>query len=204
MTSLRLRRTSWGLLVGALLLAGCGSSSKSLQVPGTSTTVAGAVDPNGTEVLPPGDIPDNQVFVAASPASGGYSFRYPQGWAQRVSGATSTFTQNFNSITVTATKSPRRPTPASVRSSDVAKLQARGGFKFVKIDSVKRSAGDAVRIVYEVNSPKNPVTDKTATLDAERYLFWHKGLLVTMTLSSPKGSDNVDPWRTVTESLVWK
>jgi hypothetical protein len=162
------------------------------------------VNPNGTESLPPGDIPDNQVFVAYSPASGGYSIRYPQGWAQRVSGSTSTFSQNFNRIEVTATKSGSRPTLASARSDDVAKLRSLAGFKLTKIDSVKRAAGDAVRISYEAKSRIDPVTGKSVTLDVENYLFWHNGTRVSITLSSPKGSDNVDPWKTVTDSLVWK
>ncbi|MDQ1512016.1 MAG: hypothetical protein QOG50_3860 [Actinomycetota bacterium] len=196
----------WGLLVGAVAVAGCGSSTTHVAVPGatTTTTGAGAVNPNGTEVLPPGDIPDNQVFVVYSPASGGYSIRYPQGWPQRVSGRTSTFSQNFNRIEITTTKSSTRPTEASVRTSDVPKLRALAGFKLVKIDSVKRAAGDAIRIAYAAASTTDPVTGKRVALDVERYLFWHNGTLVSITLSSPKGSDNVDPWKTVTDSLVWK
>jgi hypothetical protein len=162
------------------------------------------VNPNGTEVLPPGDIPDNQVFVVYSPASGGYSIRYPQGWPQRVSGRTSTFSQNFNRIEITTTKSSTRPTEASARTSDVPKLRALAGFKLVKIDSVKRAAGDAIRIAYAAASTTDPVTGKRVALDVERYLFWHNGTLVSITLSSPKGSDNVDPWKTVTDSLAWK
>jgi len=74
----------------------------------------------------------------------------------------------------------------------------------VKIDSVTRTAGVAIRIVYDATSDTDPVTGKTVTLEVERYLFWRTGTLVSLTLSSPKGSDNVDPWKTVTDSLVWK
>jgi hypothetical protein len=196
----------WGLLAGAVAVAGCGSSTTHVAVPGatTTTTGAGAVNPNGTEVLPPGDIPDNQVFVVYSPASGGYSIQYPQGWPQRVSGRTSTFSQNFNRIEITTTKSSTRRTEASARTSDVPKLRALAGFKLVKIDSVKRAAGDAIRIAYAAASTTDPVTGKRVALDVERYLFWHNGTLASITLSSPKGSDNVDPWKTVTDSLAWK
>jgi hypothetical protein len=37
----------------------------------------------------------------------------------------------------------------------------------------------------------------------ERYVFFHKGKDVVLTLSGPKGADNVDPWRIVTDSLRW-
>jgi hypothetical protein len=39
--------------------------------------------------------------------------------------------------------------------------------------------------------------------DIERYEFWRNGTQATITLSSPVGSDNVDPWRTVTDSFSW-
>lgn len=201
------RKTAWtvcAVLGLALAAAGCGSSKSSVAAPGTATTTAGAVDPNATEALPPGDIPDNQVFVAYSPAAGGYSLRYPQGWSQRRAGTAVSFSQNFNSIAVTTSKSPAPPTASSVRSDDVVKLQAVRGFKLVKIDSVTRTSGVAIRIVYDATSNTDPVTGKTVTLEVERYLFWHQGTLVSLTLSSPKGSDNVDPWKTVTDSLVWK
>jgi len=37
----------------------------------------------------------------------------------------------------------------------------------------------------------------------ERYEFWKNGTAVIITLSSAAGSDNVDPWKTVTDSFVW-
>jgi hypothetical protein len=193
-----------GALAGAALVLGaCGSSHTTSPSAGSATTAVGAPDPNGTEVLPPGDIPDNQVFVSYSSPSGRYSLSYPQGWAQRQSGGTTTFTQYFNSIVVTSAPASR-PTTSSVRSGDLAGLRALRGFKLVKIDAVTRTAGEAIRIVYDQTSQVDLVTAKSVTLAVERYLFWRNGVVVTVTLSSPNGSDNVDPWRTVTNSLVWK
>ena len=37
----------------------------------------------------------------------------------------------------------------------------------------------------------------------ERYSFWHNGIEAVLTLSGPKGADNVDPWRIVSDSLKW-
>jgi len=68
---------------------------------------------------------------------------------------------------------------------------------------VTRNAGPAVLIVYRANSPADPVTGKTVRQDVERYEFWHAGKLAVVTLSSPQGSDNVDPWRKVTDSFAW-
>ncbi len=52
-------------------------------------------------------------------------------------------------------------------------------------------------------SAPNPVTGKSVTNDVERYEFWHAGKLVTLTLAAPQGSDNVDPWKLVTDSFTW-
>jgi hypothetical protein len=38
----------------------------------------------------------------------------------------------------------------------------------------------------------------------ERYEFWRAGHEVVLTLSAPVGSDNVDPWRKVTDSFAWR
>ncbi len=209
-----MRRSTRRIVVSSFaltaVLAACGSS-KTAAPPNSSggaaasvTTVAGAPNPNAKEQLPPGDIPDNQVFVPYTPATGGYSMSYPQGWAKRETAATTTFTQNFNSIDVTTTKTASAPTTASARSTATSQLGKLPGFHLNTADSVTRASGPAIRVVYSATSATDAVTGKSVTLDVERYLFWHNGTLVTITLSSAKGSDNVDPWKTVTNSLVWK
>jgi hypothetical protein len=45
---------------------------------------------------------------------------------------------------------------------------------------------------------------RTIPLSIERHVFRHGGRRVVLTLSGPKGADNVDPWRIVTDSLRWK
>jgi len=204
------RRVVVSSFVLTAVLAACGSS-KTAAPPISSggaangvTTVAGAPNPNAKEQLPPGDIPDNQVFVPYTPATGGYSMSYPQGWAKRETAATTTFTQNFNSIDVTATKTASAPTITSARSTATAQLGAVPGFHLNAVDSVTRASGPVIRVLYSATSATDAVTGKSVTLDVERYLFWHNGTLVTITLSSAKGSDNVDPWKTVTNSLAWK
>ena len=38
----------------------------------------------------------------------------------------------------------------------------------------------------------------------ERYEFWRGGTEAVVTLSGAAGSDNVDPWRLVTDSFTWR
>jgi hypothetical protein len=71
------------------------------------------------------------------------------------------------------------------------------------VSQVARAAGPAVRVTYRAASVPDAVTGKRVLEDVERYEFWHGGKLAAVTLSSPHGSDNVDPWRKVTDSFSW-
>jgi hypothetical protein len=67
-----------------------------------------------------------------------------------------------------------------------------------------RPAGRVVLIRYRARSRRDAVTGKTVVNDVERYEFWKAGRLAAVTLQAPRGSDNVDPWRTVTTSFRWR
>ena len=151
---------------------------------------------------PPGDIPDNQAFVTFKGA--GYSLKTPEGWARTTVGVATTFTDKYNSIAVTIGRSATAPTAASVGKLDVAKLKATAKhFQLVKVTRVRRKAGSAIVVSYRADSAPNSVTGKVITNDVERYSFWKAGRLATLTLQGPKGSDNVDPWKLVTDSFRW-
>lgn len=154
------------------------------------------------EVAPPGDIPDNQAFVVQS--GSGYSIKVPEGWARIGKGTNQTFSDKYNSIQVQIRSSKAPPTVASVTAKDVATVKASvKGFQFGKITKLTRPAGQAILMTYRATSPPNAVTGKTVTNDVERYTFWKKGKTATLTLQAPKGSDNVDPWKIVTDSFKW-
>jgi hypothetical protein len=187
-----MRKLAVLLPVAALAVAGCGSD--------TTTTV----NPNAKEHSPPGDIPDNQVFVAYKPAGGGFTVKVPEGWAKRASGTGVVFTNHFNSVAVDAGTAKRLPTPAQARSVVVPALaKANPGFRLVSVNVLRRPAGAALHIVYEARSRPDPVTGKRTVQTVERYAFFRKGQQAVLTLSGARGADNVDPWRTVSSSLRW-
>ena len=86
-------------LLAAGLLTACGGGP---STPSTSTSIASdaapatAVDPNAPEVNPPGDIPDNQVFVAYVAPDGAYKLKVPEGWARSEADGVTTFTDKLN------------------------------------------------------------------------------------------------------------
>lgn len=186
------------LLALMATLAGCGSSSSS----GSRTTSAGAVNPNQHETLPPGDIPDTVAYVPFTVPGTGVRVSAPEGFSRSGRGGTVTFTDKLNRILVFQAPASSPVTAASARRIEVPKLASSvNRFKLQSISTVSRPAGPAVRIAYLGDSSPNPVTGKVGTLAFERYEFFHGGRQVVLLLSSPYGSDNVDPWNKVTSSL---
>jgi len=156
-----------------------------------------------TQTGPAGDIPDNQAFVTFR--GNGYSLQAPEGWGRTQRAASVTFSDKYNSIRADFSKAVKRPTPSSLVKTELARLKATvKGFAQPKLTSVTRSAGNVVLITYTATSPPNAVTGKSVTNDVERYEFWKGGKLVVLTLQAPKGSDNVDPWKRVTDSFTWR
>jgi hypothetical protein len=193
-----------GVAAGALvaLLSACSSGSAPAPA-GTSSS--GAPNPHATESNPAGDIPDTQAFVAYTPADKKFTVQVPEGWAQTASGQGVLFSDKYNSIRIQSVSVPSAPTPAYAQSTEVPGIRAAAtAFAPGRVQSVDRHAGAAILITYRVDSAPNPVTGKVAVEAVERYEFWKNGTEVVLTLSAPVGSDNVDPWRKVTDSFAWQ
>jgi hypothetical protein len=151
----------------------------------------------------PGDIPDNQAFVRIT--GPGYSLSTPEGWARVTHGKVVTLSDKYNAISIRVGSAAKAPTVASVTAQDLPRLRsATPGFRAPKVTTVTRPAGRAVLLRYEARSPRDAVTGRTVANDVERYEFWKAGRLAVVTLQAPHGSDNVDPWRTVTTSFRWR
>jgi hypothetical protein len=156
--------------LAALAVNACGGGSSS-----------GTPNPNAAENSPPGDIPDNQVFVRYQPPGADFSVKVPEGWGRSRSGGTVTFTDKLNSVAMRE--------QAAVGSPPGTPLE-RAGQTAHRTESVAKAA-------------PNEVTGKAVTDAVERYVYDHAGHRLVLTLSGPKGADNVDPWRIVSDSVRW-
>jgi hypothetical protein len=137
-------------------------------------------------------------------ASGHFSVKVPEGWAQTKAGGAVTFTDKLNSVRMESAPASGPLTVAAAQSTEVPKLkQATPGFAGPKVSSVKRPAGTALRITYLASSKPDPVTGKVTTDAVERYVFFSKGRQAILTLTGAKSADNVDPWKIVSSSLRW-
>src|SRR5438874_13622840 len=115
-------------LAATLVIAGCGSSS--------SKSSPGAPNPNAPEKSPPGDIPDNQVYVAYRVPGGHVALKVPEGWAQTRSGSTVTFSDKLNSVQILSVPAPGPLTVAAAR-------HATRGLTAPKVTTLQRPAGPA-------------------------------------------------------------
>ncbi len=201
------------LITAGAAAVGCSSAPSSVTQPiatsssGTSSagTASAPTAPAvaGTETPPPGDIPDSTVYIPYRVPTGEYQVKVPEGWARTVAGGGVSFTDKLNTISVTVV-SAKAPTLASARTIEVPKIQsAVRHFTLAGISTVQRPAGNIVLIRYSADSPPDPVTGKVYPDAVERYEFYRNGLEAIVTVSGPKGADNVDPWRTVTSSFRW-
>jgi hypothetical protein len=76
--------------------------------------------------------------------------------------------------------------------------------RITEIAEVKLRSGRTIKIAYDANSEPNEVTNKQIRQENERFYFARNGELVMLSLTAPKGADNVDQWRLISSSFRWK
>ena len=168
----------------------------------TAQARAGTEVPVTPEVSPPGDIPDSQVFITyKSPA--GFSFKVPEGWARKDAGDTTSFQGKYDVLAATISPITQPLDVNYAKQTLAADVQRGRAVTLGKISLEKLPGGEAVRIAYSENSEPNAVTSKQIRMESERFYFAKDGKLVSLYLSAPLGSDNVDQWNLMSASFRW-
>jgi hypothetical protein len=151
------------------------------------------------EKNPPGDIPDDQVFITyASPL--GFALKVPEGWARTDRADGVIFADKNGKIEVALTTGDL-PTPKTAADAVKASLHA---VDVKKAETTDRPAGRAIYVAFDSNSEPNAVTNKQIRLENDRYLFVKGGKIASVTFSAPKGADNVDQWLLMSKSFQWR
>jgi hypothetical protein len=190
--------------MSALIVAAATASLVGIAPASLHAQASSAEKPVAAEKNPPGDIPDNQVFIEYSSPLG-FKIKVPEGWARRESSDGVTFNDKYNTIALLRSERSDPVTLANVKQQDLAELEKTGeAVRVTAVKSVKLPAGSAVVVSYSSNSELNPVTAKAIREENERYFFWQNGKLVTLTLSSPYGADNADQWNLMSKSFRWQ
>lgn len=186
-----------------------GSPAPSTSTPASATAgspsaIAGggaSQRPAAIESNPPGDIPDNIAYVTYLNTAGRYSFVHPEGWASVVRGPAATFTDKLNGIAASRISAAAPPTVATAMS-DVAKLRTtEPAFELRSVKPVRLPGGSGVLITFRRNSAPDPVTGKVFRDEVQRYEIYRGGAEVILDLYGAVGSDNVDPYTKVSQSL---
>jgi hypothetical protein len=213
-----LRQGRIAIAVGAatVILAACtsaGSTTSGVPPAGHSSSAAKATSPAvvatsqapvPAESNPPGDIPDTTIYVPYHSAIAHALIKVPEGWARQDTATGSTFTSNLNSISIGSLPVSAAPTVSTARSTTVPGLSRSAlAFHLESVRAVTLPGGQAIEIIYQVNSPPNSVTGRQYRLVIERFEFYRSGHGALLSLSSAVGSDNVDPWRIVSVSFRW-
>jgi hypothetical protein len=206
-------------VIGAMVVAACGSSSNSrsstTHAGGSPATVssssqsAGGSSGQGASTLSAdtnsaatGDIPDNQVFLVFTNRASRYSMKYPEGWTQSGSSSDVTFRDKNNLVHVQVASGPA-PTPAAVAAQLNALKRSNPTLSLVAPRTVTIGSSPAVKVVYTTESSPNPVTGKRVLLTVDRYELAHAGHVATVDLGTPRGVDNVDAYRMMIQSFRW-
>ena len=170
----------------------------------TQAAAAPAEKPLAAEVSPPGDIPDNQAFVTfTSPF--GFSVKVPEGWARKDEGAKTTFSDKYNHLVLQSSDTAQAVNEAFAKSSLVTDLQKNGrAVDKIAVKTLALKSGPVIVLEYDSNSEPNAVTNKEIREENENLYFVKGKQLITLTMSAPKGADNVDQWNLMANSFRWK
>lgn len=156
------------------------------------------------ETNPPGDIPDNQVFITYT-SPDGFGLKVPEGWSRTPIDHGVRFFDKYDQIDATLDTASAAPTVSSAKALVIPDLKAAAhAVKVTTVKDVKLAAGPAVRISYLSNSAPNPVTNKQIRLEHERFILFKDGKTVTLDLAAPAGADNADQWQLISNSLQWR
>lgn len=201
--SVRLALLAAPVLALAAVLAACGSAGSSpATIRGSASTAPVPSGAAPVESNPPGDIPDNVAYVPYTNSIGRYSFVHPEGWVRSGQGATVRFTDKLNGITATTTAASAPPTVVQTRASTVPSLSSgQPAFQLVSVRQITLPGGTGVLVTYRRNSAPDPVTGKVFRDEVQRYEVFSRGHQVTLELYGAVGSDNVDPYAKISQSL---
>lgn len=183
----------------ALGAGACGSSKSSSSKASASASGPGALSAEAKSAAT-GDIPDNQMFLTFTNASGGYTIRYPEGWTQRGSAGDVTFQDKNNLVHIVVSAGPP-PTPASVRAQLSALARTNPTLAFQPPRTLRIGALAGVAATYTTRSAPNSVTGKRVTLVVDRYELASGTRRAVVDLGTPRGVDNVDAYRMMIQSF---
>ena len=188
--------------------SGSPSASSMAESPAAATASPPAVEASASQEpdtgtgTTTGDVPDNAVFLTYKDATLGFSIQYVEGWqvTRDPAGVTIRDKDSRELVEVVPSQSD---VAGYVSGTDLPALRQQTGFSLVRQDTVKVRSKSLIHLVYDIPSPPDPVTGKQVPSAVDRYYVPGPSGLAVVSLSTPKGVDNVDAFRQMIESFKW-
>jgi hypothetical protein len=202
------RRSALLIAVVAVLAAtGCAGSSASPSSSGSSGSAASQPSSSGgstgTYVPAAGTDKSGAVFQTYTNHKLGYQMLYPGGWNVTKKGGIVRIAKLGNSIVIATRKSKNAPKVKPVRAALIAQQKKK---TVLDIESRPKSTelnGDpAIKMVFTKDKPATSNTPED-TLRVYRYLVFHKGYIVILSLQTPTSRDNKQAYDVIANSLSW-
>jgi hypothetical protein len=196
------RRPALLIAVFAVLVAtGCAGSASSSSKSSSGGSAPAASQPPSSS----GGTTGSYVPAAGTDTNPklGYQMLYPGGWHVTKNDGIVRIAKLGNSIVIATRKSKNAPKVKPVRAALIDQQKKK---TVLDIESRPKSTelnGDpAIRMVFTKDKPATADTPED-TLRVYRYLVFHKGHIVILSLQTPTSRDNTQAYGLIANSLSW-
>jgi hypothetical protein len=201
-------RRPWLLIavVAALAVSGCAGSSASSSGgsgPTASPPPSSSGATTGTYVPAAGTDKSGAVFQSYTNPKLGYRLLYPGGWNVTTKGGIVRMAKLGNAIVISTRTSKNAPKVKPVRAALVKQQQKKA---VLDIESRPKSTtlngNPAIKMVFTKDKPATADAPED-TLRVYRYLVFHNGHIVILSLQTPTSRDNTQAYDLIANSLSW-
>jgi hypothetical protein len=197
------------LLIAAVMVlaatgcAGSSSSSSGGSGPTASQPSSSAGGTTGTYVPAAGTYKSGAVFQSYTNPKLGYQLLYPGGWNVTKKAGIVRIAKLGNAIVIATRQSKNAPKVKPVRA---ALIQQQKKNTVLDIESrpksTKLNGRPAIRMVFTKDKPATADAPED-TLRVYRYLVFHNGQIVILSLQTPTSRDNKQAYDLIANSLSW-
>lgn len=195
------------LIAGVAVIAatGCvGSASSSSSSSGpTAQPSSSSGGTTGSYVPAAGTDPSGAIFQTYTNPKLGYQMLYPGGWNVTTKDGIVRIAKLGNSIVIATRNSKDAPKVKPVRAALINQQKKKTVLDIEsRPKSTKLNGDPAIKMVFTKDQPATADTSED-TLRVYRYLVFHKGQLVILSLQSPTSRDNTQAYDLIANSLSW-
>jgi hypothetical protein len=192
-------------VAAALAATGCaGSASSSSGGSGpTPSQPSSSGGTTGTYVPAAGTDKSGAVFQTYTNPKLGFQMLFPGGWNVTKKDGIVRIAKLGNSIVIAMRKSKNAPKVKPVRKALIEQQKKKTVLHIESRPTSTKLNGDpAIKMVFTKDKPATADTPED-TLRVYRYLVFHKGHIVILSLQTPTSRDNAQAYDLIASSLSW-